>query len=369
MSANVYRALGGLIVAVLLLGLSQAPAVAASKAGSADWKNEWNKTLAAAKQEGKVVVYGPPGADVRKVLTEEFQKAYGIPVDFWGIAGGGQLAARVQSERQAGRYTNDLFIFGATTLWGPLKPALMPLRDNLILPEVKDPKNWKEFEFSDSEGKFVLSMQLDIGNEEVINTSLVKPEELKSYTNLLEPRWKGKIVVADPRSVGQGDYSLTSIYGLMGKEFLVKLLKEQQPTVSASAEQIATWIAQGRFPIGISAGHTLVQKYIEQGLPILGWSPMEGGYMSPGYYSLAMVDKAPHPNAAKIYANWLLGKDAQHKLSVLSGQASARADVPRDHLNKLAVAKAGQRFWRPHFEKNEPASESVKALFDEIFGK
>lgn len=254
------RVVGRFASVALLTGALNAPAMAASQPAGADWKNEWDKTLAAAKKEGKVVLYGPPGAEVRKVLTDEFQKAYGIPVEFWGVAGGGQLAARVQSERQGGKYLNDLFIFGSTTLWGSLKSTLIPLKENLILPDVKDPKNWKELDYSDNEGKLIFSMQLDMGNEGVINTSLVKPEELKSYLNLMDPRWKGKIVIADPRQVGQGDYSLSAMIGLMGKDFVLRFFKEQQLTVSSSAEQIAQWVAQGKFPIGISAGHTLTAE-------------------------------------------------------------------------------------------------------------
>lgn len=391
--ALLHRVVGLVVTVALLAGVACAPTAAPSPtavstaapaakpaatptekpapAAGADWKADWDKVVAAAKQEGKLVLYGPPGPAVRTALTDEFQKAYGIPVEFWGVAGGGELAARVTSERQAGQFVNDVFIFGATTLWGPLKKALspQPLANSFIVPEVKDPKNWREIEYGDAEGKLVFSMQLDVGNMAAINTSMVKPEELKSFKDLLDPKWKGKFVVADPRIAGQGEYSLSAISDIMGEEFLVKLLKEQQPTISGNVQQITEWAARGRYAIVIGSGHTLIQPFVKEGLPILGISFSEGAYVSPGYYSLAIADKAPHPNAAKVYANWLLGKDAQTLVSIAAGKASARADVSTDHLPKLAVPVAGGRYYRPHLEKNEKINSRVKTIFDEIYGK
>src|SRR6266850_71449 len=84
-------------------------------AASAPKTSEWEKTVAAAKGEGRVVIMGPAGADVRDAFTEGFQKKYpGIRVDYNGMAGA-QVAPKLLNELSAGVYRTDLVIAGTIT--------------------------------------------------------------------------------------------------------------------------------------------------------------------------------------------------------------------------------------------------------------
>ncbi len=80
-----------------------------------DWKQRWEKALAGAKKEGKVVVWGPPGELIRKALTEGFSKAFpDITIEYSG-ARGGEQATRIKAERDGGVYSVDLLLSGTTT--------------------------------------------------------------------------------------------------------------------------------------------------------------------------------------------------------------------------------------------------------------
>src|SRR5947207_15076431 len=114
-----------------------------ANAGAA-WLEEWERVLQAAKKEGKVAIIGPIGADRRDALTIAFEKKYGISVEYHADSGAGILP-RLSAERKADRYLWDAVITGTTTTLENLIPArvLDPLEANLILPEVKDLKLWR----------------------------------------------------------------------------------------------------------------------------------------------------------------------------------------------------------------------------------
>src|SRR5262249_13178326 len=116
------------------------------------WKQKWDTTLAQAKKEGKVVVFGPPGDRIREALIKGFAKAFpDITMEFSG-ARGGELATRIKAERDAGIYSVDTgnnVTSPANSYFNPIK-ALDPIEPALIFPEVIDPKNWRDnrLEFS-----------------------------------------------------------------------------------------------------------------------------------------------------------------------------------------------------------------------------
>lgn len=133
------RQLSALILGWMLAALLTGAAFAATP-----WQEEWERVLHAAKKEGKVAIIGPIGADRRDALTIAFEKKYGISVEYHADSGAGILP-RLSAERKADRYLWDAVITGTTTTLENLIPArvLDPLEANLILPEVKDLKLWR----------------------------------------------------------------------------------------------------------------------------------------------------------------------------------------------------------------------------------
>ena len=175
---------------------------------------EWEKVLAAAKKEGKVAIIGPVGADRRDVLVEPFQKKYGITVEYFADRGSG-IGPRLSTERGAGQYLWDAAITGTTTGLLSLLPGGMldPMEPALVLPDVKDPKQWRggALDFVDPGRRFLVMTPSQRGTL-FVNPKVTKPQEIKSYKDLLNPKWRKKIVMDDPTRAGPGQATFTFFY-------------------------------------------------------------------------------------------------------------------------------------------------------------
>src|SRR5687768_15666859 len=90
--------------------------VPAGTASGADWEQQWNALIAAAKQEGTLVVLGPPTPELRLRLPEAFQQRFGITIEYTGQASG-EYGPRLVSERTAGIYTADIVIAGSGSMY------------------------------------------------------------------------------------------------------------------------------------------------------------------------------------------------------------------------------------------------------------
>src|SRR5712692_6009205 len=171
-------------------------------------QTEWNRVLAAAKQEGTVIVAGPPGDSFREALTA-FSKAYPeIRLDYTGFAGR-DFAPRLIGEREAGQYLWDIHAAGPDTALLVLKPqgAYDPLGPALLLPEVTDDAKWLNgftAGFLDNERQFVYAFAGYVVPVGSVNREFVPESELSSMEQLLDPRWRGKISWEDPRATGLG---------------------------------------------------------------------------------------------------------------------------------------------------------------------
>jgi hypothetical protein len=155
-------------------------------AGAA-WQEEWERILQAAKKEGRVAIIGPVGADRRDALTIAFEKKYGIAVEYHADSGAGILP-RLSAERKADRYLWDVVVTGTTTGLENLIPArvLDPLEANLILPEVKDLKMWRNgaLEFLDP-GRQLLVMTPFQRGTLFVNSTLAT----RKNSNLIKIYW------------------------------------------------------------------------------------------------------------------------------------------------------------------------------------
>src|SRR4051812_16236074 len=162
----------------------------AAIAQSADWQKAWDATLAAARQEGKVVVAGPPDTQVRQLLPAAFEARYGIKMEY--ITGrGSDQSTKLRRERDAGVFAVDAVLAGSQTMFTVLhrEKMLAPLKPEFILPEVTDGKNWKRGSlwFMDPEQQYILRMFNTVREAFMINTREVKDGDVRKFTDLLDP--------------------------------------------------------------------------------------------------------------------------------------------------------------------------------------
>jgi iron(III) transport system substrate-binding protein len=332
---------------------------------------QWEKVLEAARAEGKVTVIGPVGADRRDVLVQPFQQKYGIAVEYFPDRGSG-IGPRVSAERRAGLYAWDIVITGTTTGLNALVPQGMldPMEPAFILPEVKDPKQWRggEHEFVDSGRRFFVMTPSQVASL-FVNPNTVKPEEIKSHKDLLAPRWKGKIVMDDPTRAGPGLGNFTFFYMHpdLGADY-VRALAKQEPVILRDYAQELDGIVKEKFLILIAVSDVIAEEWMRKGLPVAVINPRqlkEGTGISPGSGGLGLFARAPHPNAAKIYINWLLSKEGQTAFAVVNGYVSARLDVPTDHAPwKVPIPGAIKTYT---YEATTTIKDQFLTVFKEAF--
>jgi len=306
-----------------------------------NWQQEWDKTIAAARKEGKVVVGLPPSAELRKELEPAFKARFGFEMEVFS-ATGPQIANRIVTEAKAGVRYFDSFIFGSCTGVPLIKSGHFdPIEPYMILPEVKDPKSWwggHVWMDNVTNSKLFYSFISTKSTEGYwYNTTLARPEELRSLDDLLNPKWKGKIGLSDPRVAGSGLSVWSYLWETKGEEFLKKLV-QQDPFVSQNLRQIAEALAKGKLAVTLGVSFAQTEPFVKAGLPLKDLpDPAEGNPSSNGYGTLAIVKNPPHPNATRVFVNWLLSKDGQEIYSRVLLHGTRRLDVDTKWMGKQGV--------------------------------
>ena len=313
----------------------------------------WEELAAAARREGTLVVLGPAHQEVRRVLGPEFKKRFGVELEYLG-GSGGVAASRLRSERTAGLYTADIGLAAIQTLATVFYPEKMldPIKPLLVMPEVVDGTKWKRGElwFPDPEGQYVLRLFSYMGEMFTVNTDYVKPEDLRTARDLLlNPKWKGKIAVHDPRSSGTGSNIAAQLYAQMGGEdFLRKFYVDQKPVISTNERQITDWLLRGTYPIAIGGDASEVEKMRKEGMPVLAVFDMPDvkSVITGGNGTIVLFNNAPHPNAAKLFVNWIASKEGLEIYSRASKRATTRNDIDEDsYLPPETIPRAGVEYF------------------------
>ena len=354
---------------ITLFGLSTAGRVDAADA-KPTWQAQWDKTVAAAKKEGRLNFY--VGRYGSAPLLAEFSKEFPEIKIVSTNGAGNSLGTRIVSEGRAGTMLADLYSGGAVTNFEILHKGkvLESLKAVLILPEVLDESKWHGGKhcYNDPEQQHVFIYIANPTSASIYyNTSLVNPKDFKSYWDLVNPKWKGKFVSQEPTGTGIGP-SLQFFYynPELGVEFLRKLFIDQQPVFSRDRRQMTDWLAQGKFALCMGCRDS--EKAHKQGLPVyemdmVDWK--EGAHISSGGGSLGLIKGGPHPNAAKVFINWFLsrrGQIALQKYEDLYGEDppnSRRTDIPKDMLPASSRLVEGRRY----FDFSEPKYSDMTPIF------
>ena len=329
--------------------------------------------ITAAKAEGGVVVDGPPIDAVREVIVTGFQKAYGIPVSYIS-SGTAASGARVRAERAAGKYLLDVFLSGSDTPTLTFLPGgwLDKVEPILVAPDVVDKRRWKGgHHWYEDPGNTILRVQQNVVPELAINTKYVKRGEVSTWKALLQSKWLGKIIAKDPASSGAGQ-SLTSYFYIMfGADFVKKLYIEQKPTLSRDARQAVQWLAQGNYPILVGPDTPALVQFQQLGYPIEPVFPTDAPSVLTGSWGVTcLINKAPHPNAAKLFINWFAGPGPQVEYAKATQSLSLRTDVKYEGIPDFVFPQKGTKYidtydYKYVTEQRDPAIAKVRELLRE----
>jgi iron(III) transport system substrate-binding protein len=308
-------------------------------------KADWNSVIVAAKKEGKVVVYGT--SSFREILDKAkpiFEERYGIKVE--ALTGRArEVGERVQTEVRTKRQNADLLqagaditlpnVFRAEALDRWVPPALKYVHPDIL--------------------KMIGAPQLPFTPHYVnlrsilINRNRVPvKDEPKSWKDLTNPKWKGAILMDDPRSAGAGHalFVGTLLQPELGEDFHRKLAQNKPVFLGAGTyQQIASRVAQGEFAIGFPVDADALVEYA--GSPVK-WLPLPEG-ATHSIMATALVKNAPRPNAAKLLLEFTLSEEFQriaaaHNVTpARKGVKAAREEWSMDKVRLLPFAGTDSR--------------------------
>jgi iron(III) transport system substrate-binding protein len=275
---------------------------------------DWHKVIAAAKAEGGLVLYTAlVGVPSTKAIAKAFEAKYGIPVQILE-ARASELRERIRTEQTAGRYLGDV-MFNSEN-----QAIILNAEDKSLVPHEPVPNSVGLGQPFKDDGLKSPIMTINYGL--LINSKLVPPgQEPKSWRDLTDPKWKGKILSDDVRAVGGGYVMFFVTYDKLGESYH-EALSKQDVKFTREQREAARRLARGEFAIytpfilGDIAGL--------RGLPVRSVVPEEGApYV---LYALAILKNAPHPNAARLYIDFALSDDVQ-LIFAQDGYGIVRPDV------------------------------------------
>ena len=382
-------ALSSLGAGLILLGVTRSARAAS-----------WDVTVAAARQEGKlVVVLGGAASRNYRPIFRLFEDKFGIRTVV-STGGGGKQADRILAERSAGKYEVDIIMTGGTTANTRLFPngVLDPIAPVLFHPEVVDKSLWLKGKhlYSDPEEKYVFAFSgtADLAPVAMrFNTKKWPIEEVKKIDSLwtfLDKRFTGEIVALPPTVTGAGgSYFTVPVHPDLGEKYLRRLFDpELNVAFIQDYRQIADGVAQGKYTMAIfvgSAGRD-IDRLGKQGLPVANIADILQGPLKErptlqgtgASNNVMVVNRRPHPNATKLFLNWFLSKEGQtimHTKSERIPDQTFRVDVTEvGKVNESEMRKPGIEYLTlehdPEIQKKRLAVlKRSEELFHEIRGR
>lgn len=347
-------------------------------AEKASWQLDWEQTVQAAKQEGQIVIYAAIGPYHPQIFIE-FQKDYPEIKATIIHGNSSRISPRLLAERRAGKYLADVYLGGPTSLYSFYQNKLFdPLTPLLALPEVVDSSLWWEGKhlYIDTERKHIFVNEGSVAGFTITyNSQLAKAAEFKSYWDMLQPKWKGRIVSLDARDPGFGASELRYVYYHpdLGGEFIRRLFGEMDVTLSREHQQAMDWVGIGKFALCAFCRDGSATKAKAQGLPVdyinhhdLKEMPRLRGSAS----AITLVNRAPHANAAKVFINWFLSRRGQIVYQESHGDRdSLRIDIPKDRVPAAQRRLAGRKYFFVEGPEYMDVKPAVKIIDDALAGK
>ena len=307
--------------------------------------------VADAKKEGKVIVYGSLETGTINIFKKGFKEKYGIDLEYWWSSST-KVTDRITTEFRAGKQLFDVTLNH--------RPLLKIMKKEGIIGTYESPA----FKFFPPE---VIDREAGPAYRNVIigilyNEAYIKPDQApKSYEDLLDPKWKGKFVMADPTTHTTTTQWLASFHKFMGKEKAdryIKGLGAQRPVLVDSITPASQKILSGEVPIGFTFTKYIV-IYGKEGakLDYVRVDKMLGD----GQY-VGISSKPPHPNSARLFIDYLLSEEGMKILAEVGETVPRKGVFPAfkdaekikylefDELDEKGFAEKSQEYRKIFFQ-------------------
>ena len=309
---------------VPVTSISQVQTPASTTIKVSDEDAAWQKVIEAAQKEGKASIYtfaylGDTAIEMRNA----FKARYNIQLDL--ISGrGAEITERLKTERRLGNLVADIAEGGSAHLFNMKEAGLLEIAQGL--PTLRNKGDFHVDPLLDQEG-YLLNENLQ-NFPPMVNTKLVQPGDVpKSWQDMLNPKWKGKMLAHSPQ-ISTGMY-VEFIPLLNAKAITVDFLREigkQDLVFTRGDQETADKLARGEAPITLGLIDTIASSYVKEGAPIKAIPMVEG--VTTKSLVVAQVKGGPHPNAARLFLNWILSPEGQTVYHKSMRTGSVRKDVP-----------------------------------------
>ncbi|HEX6512022.1 MAG TPA: hypothetical protein VF157_06980, partial [Chloroflexota bacterium] len=277
-------------------------AASAKPAASAAAGGGLESLTAAAKQDGKLIIGFSPNPPLHDAIMPAFEKQFGLQAEQL-VSNAQQLANKLVQEKSAGVRSLDVFV--ASTAAAPTMydaKLYAPYKPQLVIPDANDASKWigGKVPFVDPDQNYVARLDRQLRYIVVVNPNVLKPDQLKTPLDLLNPQFKGKIAAMDPTTPGAGQSIAASILKTQGADYVKSLYIGQDVKLTPDQRVLGDWVAHGTYPIGIALP---VDEYVtiqNNGLPIARARPEGLTATITSVLLMGMLDGTPHPNAAKL---------------------------------------------------------------------
>lgn len=368
--------LGTLLIGALVLGCAPKPvepkaeptapeAHVKSIEAKEGWAVEWDNMLSMARKEGSLHVYSSSAGERLREQTSLFKSKYGVELKLT-IARSEALRSKIIQERRAGLFIADLLLEGpSSSIKSKSDGWLTPMKPWLVLPEVTDQKLWYggKMEWADVDEKYIPLYTNYPSHPIFINNKLVKPEGIRSYYDLLEPKWKGKIIMDDPTTDGSAQTAFqTLIYNKSANLDFFRQLVAQEPMITRDKRLLMDWLAKGKYFIAWGGSTSRLAEFMLAGAPVMALENMkEGNQAGSGGSAMGIMDKGPNPGAARVFVNWFLSREGQELAQRDSLKQTARVDISTEGIPSFLLRKPGVKY----FPKPNEYEEWVSKYEDE----
>ncbi|RXZ31109.1 extracellular solute-binding protein [Oxalobacteraceae bacterium CAVE-383] len=281
-----------------------------------------------AKKEGSLTLYTTTPAEYVSLLTEPFEKKYGIKVNIWR-ARSELILQRVLNETRANKAVSDVI--------DSIAPPMEALRRENVLQEVISPYQ-KDLipTAAPKHHQWVSTLQYVFA--QAYNTNKIKKEDLpRTYQDLLDPKWKGKLGIE-----GSDHEWMSSVIADMGETAGVKFFKDLTAgnglSVRAGHPLLTNLVASGEVPLALTVYQYSAAQAKAKGAPI-DWFVIEPAVTIAD--AMAIPKNAPHPNAALLFYDYMISPEAQAILAKIGYYATNRKVEPPIKNIKLKVLDPG----------------------------